>query len=183
MQSVMAVDKYATNAREWRLSGDIQLRACLYLFDSGDPFLFLPAAVHGHHALEIYLKALLISDGLTVFNPTNIGKLDPSVGLKKENCVWDHKLIPLAEAFAKKHADFDLTCLLVAPTVVVQMPITLRSAFEIFDPFFTELRYPVEVKLVDGLGQEHGSLLQAMIAYLEPFLSRIPMAAHGGIRE
>jgi hypothetical protein len=33
----------------------------------------------------------------------------------------------------------------------------------IFDPFFTELRYPGEMKLCDGIGEEHLFLLHALV--------------------
>jgi len=99
--------------------------------------------------------------------------LYPGVGLKKDECVWDHKLVVLANVFAARNANFDLDARFVAPTVVVKMPMTIMKAFEMFDPFFSELRYPVEANLVDELGEEHGFVLDAVVEYLESFLKKI----------
>jgi len=79
----------------------------------------------------------------------------------------------LANVFAARNANFDLDARFVAPTVVVEMPMTIMKAFEMFDPFFSELRYPVEANLVDELGEEHGFVLDAVVEYLESFLKKI----------
>jgi hypothetical protein len=40
--------------------------------------------------------------------------------------------------------------------------------------FFSELRYPVELQSVGGLGVCHGALLGHLFAHLEPLLSEVP---------
>ncbi len=74
-------DKYARDARSWRDFAKVNHVAAKHLFGSGNPFMYLVAATLGHHALEMYLKAALISEGMTVFNPKELQGLDPGVGL------------------------------------------------------------------------------------------------------
>ena len=50
--------------------------------------------------------------------------------------------------------------------VTIQEPIIVEQGLAIFDPFFTELRYPQEMKLLSGLGPEHRVLLGALINVL-----------------
>jgi hypothetical protein len=168
-----SLDKYAKNASAWRDSGHINYSASKYLFASGNPFLYFPAATLGHLALETYLKALLIAGGMTACNPKIVSKLDPSLGLKASDCVWDHKLPALARAFASKRPDFDLATKFTMFALVLQMPMTLLQGFELFEPFFSELRYPMEAKNTDGLGMDHGWVLEALVAHLHPFLAQI----------
>jgi hypothetical protein len=78
------------------------------LFDSGDPFLYFPAATLGHHALEMYLKSALIVNGMTVFDPRKVGSLDPSVNLAATDCAWGHDLVDLGKQFAARTPHFDL---------------------------------------------------------------------------
>jgi hypothetical protein len=52
-------------------------------------------------------------------------------------------------------------------------PMTVEEVFAIFDPFFTELRYPQESKLVAGLGHENGFLLKALVEVLQYVRSRV----------
>lgn len=54
------------------------------------------------------------------------------------------------------------------------VPVTLLRGFEIFDPFFSEVRYPQKSPNVEGLGPCHGELLDHLYAYLEPFIDEIP---------
>jgi len=143
------------------------------LFASGNPFLYFSAASLGHHALETYLKALLISEGMTVFNPDAVHKIHPSLGLKKTDCVWDHNLAVLAKTLAAKQTNFDLAAEITVPSLVLEMPMKVLKAFELFDPFFTELRYPMELKELEGVGEDHGLVLDALVVYLDPFLSKI----------
>ena len=50
---------------------------------------------------------------------------------------------------------------------------TIMKAFEMFDPFFSELQHPVEPNLVDESGEEHDFVLDAVVEYLESFLKKI----------
>jgi hypothetical protein len=61
------LDKYAKDDRAWRDCAKINYAASAHLFNSSNLFLFFPAATLGHHGLEMYLKAALICEGMTVF--------------------------------------------------------------------------------------------------------------------
>ena len=65
-----ALDKYARDARSWRDFAKVNHVAAQHLFASGNPFMYLVAATLGHHALELYLKAALINEGMTAFGRT-----------------------------------------------------------------------------------------------------------------
>src|SRR5580704_7319099 len=132
---MLNLDKYARVARAWRDWAKINCVASQHLFFSGNPILYFPAATLGHHALEMYLKAALITQGMTVFNPDQIKLLDVAVELKRDDCIWGHSLVGLAEELAKKHPDFDLK-----EPMQCSGSRTVRQAFAVFDPFFSELR-------------------------------------------
>jgi hypothetical protein len=104
----MKLDAYAKNAAEWRDGGYHNYRASRVLFGCGDPFLWFPAATLGHHALEMLLKAVLIHDGMTAFDPRKVNALDPTLALTKDDCVWGHNLLELAETLAAKRHVFNL---------------------------------------------------------------------------
>ncbi|HTQ96280.1 MAG TPA: hypothetical protein VMH89_05715 [Candidatus Acidoferrum sp.] len=169
----MSLDRYARDARSWRDWGKINYTAAKYLFASGNPFLYFPAATLGHHALETYLKALLIFEGMTVFNPEAVHKLDPAMGIKSTDCVWNHDLVFLAKAVAAKRADFNLNAEIDAFCLLLKMPMKVLKAFELFDPFFSELRYPMEANKSGGIGEDEGHVLDALVDYLSPFLKII----------
>jgi len=46
------------------------------------------AAPVAHHALEMFLKAALINEGYTIFNPNKLSQLDPSEKLDEAHCAW-----------------------------------------------------------------------------------------------
>jgi hypothetical protein len=48
----------------------------------------------------------------------------------------------------------------------MEEPMTIKEGLAVFDPFFTELRYPQEMKNCDGLGEDHKYLLDALVAEL-----------------
>jgi hypothetical protein len=60
--------------------------------------------------------------------------------------------------------------------LTMKEPMTVEEGFAIFDPFFTELRYSQESKLVAGLGHEHGFLLKALVEVLQYVRSRVRLA-------
>jgi hypothetical protein len=163
----MQLDKYARDYREWRNAAAINYAASKALFETEDPFMFFPAATLGHHAsLEMYLKSALIVHRMTIFNPKDPPRLDPSIGLKRHECAWGHDLVKLAQRLAERNRDFDVTTVLDFPRLAIKVPLTIEKGLEIFGPFFTELRYPQELKNVEGLGFEHKWLLDALIAEL-----------------
>jgi hypothetical protein len=164
-------DKYAQDARAWKTAAGIAYSAALTMFETRNPLLIFPAATLGHHALEMYLKAALICEGCTVFDPRDRNRLDPT--LQKTDCAWGHYLVQLARQLAAKRSDFDLT-----ETMVSLMPWqhegtpTVERGFEVFDPFFSELRYPHELTM-SGVGEDDKVLLYELVERLQPFLEKI----------
>jgi hypothetical protein len=65
-------DNYSRDWWLWRNWAAIDYRGCKILFQTGDPFLFFPAATLGHHAPEMYLKSALIVNDMTLFDPQKI---------------------------------------------------------------------------------------------------------------
>ena len=51
------------------------------------------------------------------------------------------------------------------------MPMTLEAGFALFDPFFSELRYPHDFKKC-GVSQDYKVVLDVLIACLQPFVSK-----------
>jgi len=167
------LDKYARDARAWQDFARVNYGASLALFATKDPFLYLPAATLAHHALEMYLKAALICEGMTVFDPRKRRSLDRALRLMKSECVWGHELKKSARRLAAKRSDFDLSAPLnVTGCAALQMPMKLGAAFELFDPFFSELRYPQELKKLEGLGEDEKLVLDNLVRALEPFLPK-----------
>lgn len=165
--------KYAKDAGAWRDWAKINYTASAALFASGNPFLYFPAATLGHHALEMYLKAALICEGMTVFDPKKLRSLDRAPGLRKKDCVWGHELVGLARKLSNRRGDFDLTAKLDLPDCPeVNMPKTLLAGLELFDPFFSELRYPQKLNKLDGVGQEEKLVLDRLVALLIPFAGK-----------
>lgn len=162
----ITVDKFAKDWRFWRDYTAIDHRAAKMLFDCGDPFLFFPAAMLGHHALEMYLKSALIVSGMTVFDPGKL-KMLSGVSLERKDCAWGHGLVELARKLAGRKPEFSLSREMhPVGYVTLKEPMTVEGGLAIFDPFFTELRYPVEADKVQGLGGEHRILLDSLVAEL-----------------
>jgi hypothetical protein len=101
--------------------------------------------------------------------------LDPAVGLTAADCAWGHSLAQLARELSKRRPDFDLSAQINVPgCVVLEMPMTINDALATFDPFFSELHYPQELRnLKEGVGEEEKLVLDELVARLKPFLSRI----------
>lgn len=51
------------------------------------------------------------------------------------------------------------------------MPMTVKQGFILFDPFFSELRYPQELKDLEGVGEHEKIVLDELVVRLQPFLS------------
>jgi hypothetical protein len=161
------LDKYARDFALWRDWAAINYAAATRLFETGDPFLLFPAATLGHHSLEMYLKSALIANGMTVFDPKKIKLLDPGVNLTKDFCAWGHKLIELANQLEKLSPNFNLSNKMdFVGYVVLKEPMTIAEGLQIFEPFFSELRYPQEMMKVAGLGYEEKLLLDALVTEL-----------------
>jgi hypothetical protein len=156
--------KYARDFRAWQSWANVNYRASRALFESGDAFLLFPAAILGHHALEMQLKAALISAGITIFDPKKLKVLDPGIIAAEADCVWGHELVRLAEKLAQRNSAFDLSKSLDFFGYVLDGMMTIREGLAIFDPFFAELRYPEELQKVTDLGEEHLNLLDALVA-------------------
>lgn len=166
-------DKYAQDAKAWRDFAKVAYAAATHLFQSHNPFLIFAAATLGHHALEMYLKAALICEGCTVFDPMKIKYLDPSIALKKADCAWGHDLVALARQLAARRPDFKLSEPMntLMPWHHSGVP-TVEQAFEIFNPFFSELRYPQELTM-GGVGEDDRLPLDELIGRLQPLLAKI----------
>jgi len=163
----MKPDKYACDFRLWRDWAAIDYRAAKVLFQTNDPFLYFPAATLGHHALEMYLKSALIVNGMTVFDSKKIKLLDAGIILAEADCVWGHELIKLAEELARRNPDFDLSRQMdLVGYLTMKEPMTIREGLEVFEPFFSELRYPQAMNKVDGIGFEHEFLLDQLVGEL-----------------
>jgi HEPN domain-containing protein len=165
------LDKYATDAQAWREFAEINYAASALLFGSDGPFLWFAAATLGHQALEMFLKAALICEGMTVFNPQKISKTSPMVTFKPEDCVWGHNLLDLARTLGRKRPEFNLSVMIRTPYYFAAESgfLTVERGFEIFDPFFYELRYPTELTNVECLGPEHKIILEELVTRLRPF--------------
>jgi hypothetical protein len=172
-KKLLALDKYARDPKAWKAFADHNYAASIYLFESRNPFLIFNAATLGHHCLEMYLKASLICEGCVVFDPKRIGHLDKSIKLQPSDCAWGHDLVALARQLAARRPDFDLSgkMSLILPWHCSGVP-TVEKGFEVFNPFFSELRYPQELTM-GGVGEDDKLPLQELVARLEPFLSKI----------
>lgn len=171
------LDKYAKDSHTWYLWAKVHYRASgeLFALASENPIYCFPAATLGHHALEMYLKAALICEGMAVFNPKKLPSLDAALGLTKKDCAWRHELVGLARKLSNRRNDFDLTAKLDLPDCPeVKMPKTVLAGLELFDQYFSVLRYPQELKKPEGegVGREEQRVLDRLVALLTPFASK-----------
>jgi hypothetical protein len=102
----------------------------------------------------MYLKSALIVAGLTIFDPRKFENLDTSEALTRDRCACGHKLPALGQTLANEQPGFDLrTQLDVAGSLLsFAQPLTVELAFEHFEPFFDEIRYPREYEDFYGVG-------------------------------
>lgn len=167
------LDKYARDARAWRDCAEINYTASGHLFGSDNLYVYFTAATLGHHALEMYLKTALICEGMTVFNPVILKSLDGTFELTRSDCAWGHNLVGLAEQLAGRRKDFNLDGEIdIRECSALLMPLTLRAGFALFDPFFSELRYPQDVKKCD-VSPDYKVVLDVIVARLQPLLSKV----------
>jgi hypothetical protein len=72
--------------------------------------------------------------------------------------------VKLGELLAARSQYFDMSARRpFMGLVTIQEPVTIERGLAIFNPFFTELRYPQEMRLMSGLGPEHRLLLDELI--------------------
>lgn len=83
-------EKYSTDAETWLQWADHTHAGARTLFESDNPVLWFSAAILGHQALEMYLKAALIRQG------HRVGCED----------VWGHDLVELARRLQAKVSSF-----------------------------------------------------------------------------
>src|SRR6516225_9923685 len=93
LMNLTQLDEYATDAGAWRHWAKVNYTASVTLFDSGNLFLWLPAATLGHHALEMYLKAALICADFAVFDPDKGKFVNSASVLTKNDSAWGHNLV------------------------------------------------------------------------------------------
>ena len=176
VKKTVSLDKYARDPKAWKVFADHNYAASIYLFESHNPFLIFNAATLGHHCLEMYLKAALICEGCTIFDPNKVKYLDNSVKLQPSDCAWGHDLVALAKQLAARRPDFDLS-----EPMAFLLPWhlwnhkgqpTVERGFEVFNPFFSELRYPQALSM-GGVGEDDRLPLKELVARLEPFLAKI----------
>ena len=105
-------------------------------------------------------------------------QLGRSVTLDDKDCAWGHDLVILARQLEAKRPDFDLSEKIDflmpwhIPTQTVCVVPTLVQGFELFNPFFSELRYPQELTM-GGVGEGDKIVLDELVKNLEPFLTNI----------
>ncbi len=172
MSKMLQIDRYARDPRPWRIYAQHSLDASRVLF-THKPLITLcfPAATLGHHAIEAFLKTALICEGMTIFDPAKLRFLDPNIELDKADCAWGHRLVALAGQLTKKRTEFDLSANLQMNYWPHKMPKTINSGLAMFDPFFSELRYPQELQELEGIGPDDVVVLDALVEVLLPFVS------------
>jgi len=170
VKSQTQLDSYARDANTWLIYAQINYDGARELFTHKRGItLCFPAATLGHHALEALLKTALIRAGMTVFDPAKLQRLDPAVTLKDADCAWGHQLVALGKLLASKRPDFDLTKYLDFVAFPRDTPMKVKTGLPGFDPFFWELRYPQELKELDGIGPDDVRLLDALVREIMPF--------------
>ena len=169
MTKQLTLDKYARDPKPWRIHAQFNLDGARVLFThEGAITLCFPAAVLGHHAIEALLKTALIREGYTIFDPAKL-KFLGAANLTKGDCAWGHNLVALAKLLASKRPEFDLTAPLHGAFPPYPDPLSLERALAIFDPFFSELRYPQEHDKLQGIGPDDGRMLEVIVARIAPF--------------
>jgi hypothetical protein len=157
------LDKYARDAETWLTYGKIIHSAARVLFDAANtrPDLYFSAATLGHNCLEVLMKAILIQEGMVSFDPKKINALT-GVVLRKEDCVWGHSLIELAEELQRR-TKFDLDEEMKYSSIIHEPPFSVRQGLDVFDPFFEELRYPHSLVRVTGFGGGDEHILDELV--------------------
>lgn len=159
------LDKYARDVRAWRDWADLYWTATDLLFRSENIAMYLPAATMAHHTLERYLKAALIASGATVCSR----QVAEAHGISAIDCVWGHQLSTLAISLGKRQSAFDPGVSLGIPVSILDGGHTLLEGLRHFEPYFEELRYPQQLRQMEGVGQHEWHVLHRMVNVLRPF--------------
>jgi hypothetical protein len=169
------LDKYARDARTWEQAAWFSHAGAVQLFTCDNKIVTcIPAATLAHHALEMFLKAALIIEGMTVFNSKHLHRLDPAVGLTKRDCIWGHQLVGHAKLLSARRPEFDLNDASKIPFHFPhEGPMSLERGFAVFDPFFFELRYPGKLVDMDSVGPDDVRMFQCLVDAIRPFLKSI----------
>jgi len=168
VKATLQLDKYARDAESWWQNARINFDASRVLFTHENSIMLcFPAATLGHHALEALLKAALIRTGCAVFDPMKTRHLDPASGITAAECVWGHSLVELAQKLDLRRTDFDLAASL--DITRFGDPMSIQAGLELFDPFFSEMRYPQALDKFESLGPDDIVLLSLLFSEIEPF--------------
>jgi HEPN domain-containing protein len=81
---------FPADAETWLQWAEQTYAGAHVLFNNGNPIVWFPAAILGHQALEMFLKAALIKQGRRVVNGD----------------VWGHNLVDLASELANTGFNF-----------------------------------------------------------------------------
>lgn len=110
-----------------------------------------------------------IHAGMTVFDPRKVKHLAPSETLQSSDCVWGHELVALGEALSAKQPGFQLSTILFDKLPPYDVSITVRKGLEIFESFFSELRYSGQLNRCEGIGPMDGAILDEVVKAILPF--------------
>jgi hypothetical protein len=155
------INEYTRDGLQWRKAAETTFDAATLLFNSDNPFVWFPAALLGHHALEMLLKSALIKEGCPV------EKGNPGDGF-----VWGHDLEKLATLLGSKRPDFSLKIPL-KPEIPLFSSLTYLARYDVF---FNELRYPTASPNVDsvGPGEAEAALLAELMQAIRSFAFALP---------
>ncbi|HZQ44954.1 MAG TPA: hypothetical protein VFA99_17005 [Acidobacteriaceae bacterium] len=169
MAKTLTPDKFASDPKPWRICAQFNLDAARVLFThEAAIMLCFPAATLAHLGLEAMLKTALIREGFTIFDPMKLKQLSAST-LTRDKCAWGHNLVALARLLTSKRPDFDLQKPLRGVFPPHDYPVTIEDGLEIFDPYFSELRYPQQLNNLQGIGPDDIRMLDAIAEELLPF--------------
>ena len=78
----------------------------------------------------------------------------------------------LAQQLSKKRSNFDLRSEMnISECLALPMPMSREAGFALFDPYFSELRYPQELKRLGGVGPDETFVLNQLVLRLQPLLN------------
>jgi len=106
---------------------------------------------------------------MTIFDPAKLKRLDPTASLTETDCAWGHELLALGKRLTSKRPDFDLRKHLSLAAFPRETPMDIETGLKVFDPFFWELRYPQQLKELNGIGPDDVRLLDVLFAEIMPF--------------
>jgi hypothetical protein len=169
MAKALTLDKFARDPKPRRIHAQFNLDAARILFTHpGAITLCFPAATLAHLSLEGLLKTALIREGFTIFDPAKLRQLSHPA-LTRDQCAWGHNLVSLATLLTSKRPDFDVQTPLSGLFPPYEYPLTIERGLEIFDPYFSELRYPQQLNKLQGIGPDDVRMLDAIVDKLLPF--------------